>query len=602
MSVLRTLPLVVVFVPVVVACLLAVGGRFVGRAAPWIALAGPLFAIGVGTASLDGGASGAVRWLGVGETAVRLGYHVDGLAAIMLLVVGVVSVCVIVFSIGYMRGDRGYVRYFALISLFTAAMAGLVIASDLVGLFLGWELVGACSFLLIGFWYERPEAAEAARKAFMVTRVGDAAMLVGMAVLWRATGTLELDAILGGVGALAPSVVTVAAVCLLLGAVGKSAQFPLHIWLPDAMEGPTPVSALIHAATMVAAGVFLVARTWPLFEASPEARLIALVLGTVTALGAATIALPQTDIKKVLAYSTISQLGFMFAALGVGAWPVALFHLVTHAAFKALLFLSSGSVIHGSGTQDLREMGDLRSKMPITATAWIIGGLALAGIPPTAGFFSKDEVVASVLQAAPWAGVALLAASVLTGAYVARATRLAFFGTARGAKEVHESQWTMTLPLLVLAVAALSLGLAGPMIARALGAESEALSLGIAAVAVGLAAAGAIGGWLLAADGGRREQALPPAFARMWGMVRNGYGFDTLATNVAVRPIAKLARFIDEAVDRAAIDGFVEGLAVAVRRAGALLAGTMNGDGQSYTALLAVGVIVLLAVTVWLVR
>ena len=602
MNVLREMAYLVVGVPLLIAVVLGLGVRVWGRAAAWIALLGPLLAVAVGASSLEGGASGSVRWLAAGDSVLTLGYHVDGLSAIMLLVVGVVAACVIVFSIGYMHGDRGYVRYFAILSLFTAAMSGLVIAGDLVGLFIGWELVGACSFLLIGFWYEKPAAAEAARKAFMVTRVGDAAMLVGLAVLWRATGTLELSAILGSVGSLAPAVVTAAAVCLLLGAVGKSAQFPLHIWLPDAMEGPTPVSALIHAATMVAAGVFLVARTWPLFEASPEARMVALVLGTITALGAATIALQQTDIKKVLAYSTISQLGFMFAALGVGAWPVAIFHLVTHAAFKALLFLTSGSVIHGSGTQDLREMGGLRSKMPLTAVAWIIGGLALAGIPPLAGFFSKDEVVGSVLAAAPWAGVALLAASLLTGAYVARATRLAFFGPVRGTGEAHESPWTMTVPMAVLAVAAIGLGFAGPSIAAVLGAESEPLSLGLAALAVGLAGAGALGGWLLAAGGGAYENGFPPALTRVWGAARDGYGFDAFVNGAIVRPMAALARFTDSVVDRQGIDRVAEGFAGLARGVGEMFARTMTGDGQTYSALLAAGAIILLCITIWLVR
>lgn len=602
MNVLRDMPYLVVGVPLLIAAVLGLGVRFWGRAAAWIALLGPLLAVAVGASSLQGGASGSVRWLAAGDSALTLGYHVDGLSAIMLLVVGVVAACVIVFSIGYMHGDRGYVRYFALLSLFTAAMSGLLIAADLVALFIGWELVGACSFLLIGFWYETPAAAEAARKAFMVTRVGDAAMLVGLAVLWRATGTLELSATLGGVGSLAPAVVTTAAICLLLGAVGKSAQFPLHIWLPDAMEGPTPVSALIHAATMVAAGVFLIARTWPLFEASPEARMVALVLGTITALGAATVALAQTDIKKVLAYSTISQLGFMFAALGVGAWPVAIFHLVTHAAFKALLFLTSGSVIHGSGTQDLREMGGLRSKMPLTAVAWIIGGLALAGIPPLAGFFSKDQVVGSVLASAPWAGVALLAASLLTGAYVARATRLAFFGAARGTGEAHESPWTMTVPMAALAAAAIGLGFAGPSIAAVLSAESEPLSVGLAAVAVGLAGAGALGGWLLAAGGGAREGSFSPALAVVWGAARDGYGFDALVNGAIVRPMAALARFTDAVVDGQGIDRVAEGFAGLARWAGEIFSRTMSGDGQTYSALLSAGAIILLCITIWLVR
>jgi NADH-quinone oxidoreductase subunit L len=602
MSVLRAMPYLAVLVPLALAGVLAAGIRLWGRSAPWVALVGPLVAAAVGAASLSQASAGSVRWLATGGSVIRIGWRVDGLSAVMLLVVGIVAACVMVFSIGYMHGERGYVRYFAVLSLFTAAMAGLVIAADLVGLFVGWELVGACSFLLIGFWYERPAAAEAARKAFLVTRVGDAAMLLGMAVLWHATGTLELGKVLAAAPSLAPAVATAAAVCLLLGAVGKSAQFPLHIWLPDAMEGPTPVSALIHAATMVAAGVFLVARTWPLFAASPQARLLALALGTLTALGAATVALVQSDIKKVLAYSTISQLGFMFVALGVGAWPVAIFHLVTHAAFKALLFLSSGSVIHGSGTQDLREMGGLRSKMPLTTACWIAGGLALAGIPPTAGFFSKDEVVASVLHSAPWAGVVLLAASLLTGAYVARSTTLAFFGQPRDGRAGHESPWTMTLPLVLLALAALGLGLAGSSLASALGVEPEPLSVGLAALAATLAVVGAVGGWLLAADGGRAEASLTGAALGAWESARSGYGFDNLVARAVVVPTAVVARLLDAMADRALIDGIAEGAASLARRIGAGFGEVQNGDGQWYAALIGTGVVLLLAATIWVVR
>jgi len=602
MSLLQSAPYLAVLIPLALSAVLVAGVRFWGKSAPWIALVGPLAAAAVGAASLYSSTAGSVNWITAGASTLAIGWHADGLSAVMLLVVGIVAACVIVFSVGYMHGERGYVRYFAILSLFTAAMAGLVIAADLVGLFIGWELVGACSFLLIGFWYDKPSAAEAARKAFMVTRVGDAAMLVGMAVLWSTTGTLDIATIMNGAPTLLPAVATTAAVCLLLGAVGKSAQFPLHIWLPDAMEGPTPVSALIHAATMVAAGVYLVARTWPLFEASPEARLIALVLGTVTALGAATIALPQTDIKKVLAYSTISQLGFMFAALGVGAWPVAIFHLVTHAAFKALLFLTSGSVIHGSGTQDLREMGGLRRRMPVTALAWIVGGLALAGIPPLAGFFSKDAIVASVMAAAPWAGVCLMLASVLTGAYVARATRLAFFGTFRGTAPAHESPWTMTAPLLVLGIGAIFLGLAGPAIAAALGAESESLNLVLAVIAVGLAAVGAAGGWLMASDGGAWESGLTGAPAALWNAARTGYGYDAFVTAAVVRPAAWIARAVDAMGDRMAVDGIAEGTASLVRRIGGALTEIQNGDVQWYASMLAAGVVILLAATVWLVK
>ena len=601
MSLLRSAPYLVVLVPLVVAAVLAVGVRVWGRASAWVALLGPSTLLAVGVASFGGRASGSLTWLRVGESAIVVGYSVDALAAVMLAVVGIVAACVMVFSIGYMHGDKGYVRYYALLSLFTAAMAGLVIAADLVSLFVAWELVGVCSFLLIGFWYEKPSAAEAARKAFMVTRVGDAAMLLGMAVLWRATGSLDLAVILGKADSMAPAVVTAAAICLLLGAMGKSAQFPLHTWLPDAMEGPTPVSALIHAATMVAAGVFLIARVWPLFAAAPAAREMALVVGTITALGAATVALAQRDIKKVLAWSTISQLGFMFAALGVGAWPVAIFHLVTHAAFKALLFLSAGSVIHGSGTQELSEMGGLAKRMPLTAACWIAGAVSLAGIPPAAGFFSKDAVVASVLQAAPWAGIALFAASALTAAYAARTTRLAFFGASRSGSPAHESPWTMLGPLVLLGVGALVLGAVGAPLLSVLGAEPESLSLPIAGAAVVLALLGAALGWRSA-----RPQAAAQERSEGWRALTraafSGWGVDALVTSFVVRPTAAIARATDAMGDRLVIDGIAEGVAALASRVGGLFAEVQSGDGQWYAALMATGVVLLVAAAVWLVR
>ncbi len=601
MSVLREAPYLAVLVPLALAAVLGAGVRVWGRAAAWIALLGPLTALGVGAVSLSGGTSAFVTWMRVGESAMRLGYDANPLAAVMLLVVGAVASCVMLFSIGYMHGEKGYVRYYALLSLFTAAMAGLVLAGDLVSLFIGWELVGTCSYLLIGFWYDKPSAAEAARKAFMVTRIGDAAMLLGMAVLWGSGQTLELSAILGKAGTIAPAAVTAAAVCILLGAVGKSAQFPLHIWLPDAMEGPTPVSALIHAATMVAAGVFLVARVWPLFEFAPAARTLALALGTITALGAATVALAQRDIKKVLAWSTISQLGFMFAALGVGAWPVAIFHLVTHAAFKALLFLSAGSVIHGSGTQELAEMGGLARRMPLTAACWIAGVVSLAGIPPAAGFFSKDEVVAAVLAAAPWAGVALLAASALTAAYAARATRLAFFGEPRGEKPAHESPWTMIVPLAVLALGALALGFAGGPLASVLGHEAEPLSLPIAATAVLLALVGGTLGWRSARPGAA-EAERAPAWRSVTRAAFAGWGVDAFAARFVVVPTTAIARVTDAMADRVAIDGIAEGVASVASRIGGLFTEIQSGDAQWYGALMATGVVVLVAAAVWLVR
>jgi NADH-quinone oxidoreductase subunit L len=581
--------------------LLAVVGVIVGRwakaAAPIVALGGPLLAILTGVAGIaTGGRTGvSVNWIEAGERAILVGWRLDALASAMLIVVGVVASAVIVFSIGYMHGDRGYSRYFALLSLFTAAMALLVVSDSLVALFVGWELVGACSFLLIGFWYDKPAAAEAARKAFLVTRVGDVGFLLGIAVLWVATGTVSITGILGEVGTMPAATVTLAALLLFAGAAGKSAQFPLHVWLPDAMEGPTPVSALIHAATMVAAGVFLIARMWPLFEASAVALQVILVLGTITALGAATVAVTQSDIKKVLAYSTISQLGFMFAALGVGAWGAAMFHLITHAAFKSLLFLCAGSVIHGSGTQEMGEMGGLRRTMPITAACWFAGALALAGMPPLSGFFSKDAVLASVLHASPVAGGALVLASLLTGVYVGRTTQLVFLGTYRGSAKVHESGPAMTVPLAVLAVAAVGLGAAQVPFEHLMGLEPETL---VVAVAVTSVVAG-LAGLVLGVRVWSRDPAAPSApggaVVRAWSVVRGAYGYDALLRAAVVAPAMSVAQAAYSVVDRAVVDAAAEGTGGLARAAGGYLARLQTGDGQLYAALVAIGVLFLFA-------
>ncbi len=606
MGVLTANAYLAVLVPLLASAAVGVFGRRSMQLSCWGALAGSVSVLAVGVACVlepAGRRSVSLGWLASSSGELTIGWHADGLAAIMLVVVGVVASAVVVFSLGYMRRDPDPGRYFALIALFTASMSALVLADSLVTLFVGWELVGACSYLLIGFWYDKPSAADAARKAFIVTRVGDAGFMLGLAVLWGATGTLAIPEVLGRVAALPASTATVAALLLFAGAAGKSAQFPLHVWLPDAMEGPTPVSALIHAATMVAAGVFLVARMWPLFAASPAALQVVLVIGCVTALGAATIAVTQTDIKKVLAYSTISQLGFMFAALGSGAWVAAVFHLVTHAAFKSLLFLASGSVIHGSGTQDLRDMGGLWRKMPLTAGTWMVGVLALAGIPPLAGFFSKDAVIGAVMQRSVPAGAALVAASLLTGLYAFRATQLAFFGRWRGdVQDVAESPAVMTAPLLALAVAAAASGAAAGPVSRLLGAEAEPLSIPIAVMSVVAALIGClIGSGVWGRDAGV-ENALPRWLERWWMAARSGYGIDDLYRRVVVRPVIGVAAISYVLVERVIIDGIVEGIGRATRRLGHGAAELQNGDPQRYAAWIAVGAIAAVAVTVWLGR
>jgi NADH-quinone oxidoreductase subunit L len=607
-----------VVVPFVLAALAVAVGRLSRAAVPWLVMLGPLTVLATAAGSLTavrGGegsvlvepwrstllSHGAIEWFSVGEAAIALTWSVDSLAAFMLLVVGVVALMVMVFSIGYLHGDEGWTRYFALLSLFTGSMSLLVIASSFATLFIGWELVGACSYLLIGFWYQKPSAAAAAVKAFLTTRVGDVGLLVGLAVLWVNAHSLDYERVMAALPGLSPAVLTAAAIAIAIGAIGKSAQFPLHIWLPDAMEGPTPVSALIHAATMVAAGVYLVARTWPLFEAAPAAQILLLAAGTISALGAALAAIAQRDIKKVLAYSTISQLGFMFAALGVGAWAVAFFHLVTHAAFKALLFLTSGSVIHGSGTQDMREMGGLRKEMPVTFAMWLLGMAALVGIVPFSGFFSKDLVIDVVFAAQPLAGAALLLTAFVTGLYSGRATRLAFFGARRTADHAHESPMSMLVPLYVLAVPAVGAGFAGSWLFGLLAEKPEALSIPMSAVAVLLAVAGVTVGWMLV-GGERGDEVLESRAGLAWRISASAFGYDALVYRVVVAPTVAACRVLWAAIDRYIIDGTIEGTAYVARWLGSTASEVQTGDTQWYGVMILAGVALMLAITVYLGR
>ena len=429
-----------------------------------------------------------IEWLAVGDFVFSIGVILDPLTSVMLVAATLVSLMVQIYSIGYMKGDPGYARYYAFMSLFTASMVGLVIAGNVIQLYIFWELVGLCSYLLIGFWYERPAAAAAAKKAFIMTRLGDFGFLLAILYLFMSRDAfaaaglnpLMIQDIIEAVrtGVLSDQAVMLVSLGIFAGAVGKSAQFPLHTWLPDAMEGPTPVSALIHAATMVAAGVFLVARFFPVFEASPAAMDTVAIIGGVTAIFAASMGLVANDIKRVLAYSTVSQLGYMMLALGVGAYSAALFHLFTHAFFKALLFLGSGSVNHATGTFDMRYMGGLRRVMPWTYATFLIGSLSLAGIFPLAGFWSKDEILALAWGQDDLVSRAVfvlgMVAVFMTAFYMFRAVFMTFNGGFRGGAEadpevesgeVHlkESPWTMVAPLVLLAVASILAGfLANP--------------------------------------------------------------------------------------------------------------------------------------------
>jgi NADH-quinone oxidoreductase subunit L len=422
---------------------------------------------GLGETAVDG-------QVGASALAIDWAYLVDPLSSVMILVVTFVGFLIHVYSVGYMGHDPGYARYMAFLNLFMFAMLTLVMGANYAVLFVGWEGVGLCSYLLIGFWYDRQSASDAGKKAFIVNRIGDAGFLLGMFLVFQTFGSLDFRTVMAAaahmpVESAGFSTLTLIGLLLFVGATGKSAQLPLHVWLPDAMEGPTPVSALIHAATMVTAGVYMVARSSVVYAHAPFALATVAVVGAVTAIFAASIGLVQNDIKRVLAYSTVSQLGYMFLGCGVGAFAAGIFHLMTHAFFKALLFLGSGSVIHGmSGEQDMRKMGGLKAKMPKTHLTMLVGCIAIAGIPPLAGFFSKDEILWSAFKIGGygrWVWAIGFVAAALTAFYMFRLYHLTFSGSFRGGHEaehhVHESPSTMIVPLQVLALGSILAGLVG---------------------------------------------------------------------------------------------------------------------------------------------
>ena len=477
----------IVFLPLLGAVIAGFFGRMIGnRGASWLTAGFVLFAAALSWVSLFQAGFGhttakvqVLEWVSSGALEVNWAFRIDTLTAVMLVVVNTVSGLVHVYSIGYMSHDPHQPRFFSYLSLFTFAMLMLVTSDNFLQMFFGWEGVGLASYLLIGFWYQKPSANAAAIKAFVVNRVGDFGLALGILALFTVFGSIEMDTVFEQAAGQAGRTFTflnwevdvLTAICLLLfmGAMGKSAQFLLHTWLPDAMEGPTPVSALIHAATMVTAGVFLVARCSPLFELAPAALVAVTVIGATTAFFAATVGVAQNDIKRGIAYSTCSQLGYMFAALGVGAYGVAIFHLFTHAFFKALLFLGSGSVIHAmSDEQDMRRMGGLFPHIKLTWAMMLIGTLALTGFPGTAGFFSKDAVIeatfASGSVAAGYAFTLLVAAAFLTSFYSWRLMFMTFHGRSRASAEVmshvHESPPVMMVPLYILAIGAVLAGIA----------------------------------------------------------------------------------------------------------------------------------------------
>jgi len=428
-------------------------GISVGACALSFVLALPLILGGLGSAHEGEPIAGSFSWIHIGDLHLGMGIHVDALTAVMLFVVTFVGLLIHIYSIGYMHGEKGFARYFACLSLFMFSMLGIVLADNFVMIFVFWELVGLSSYLLIGYYFDKVPAANAGKKAFLVNRVGDFGFVLGILILFFAAGTVDFTEIQEGLasGRLASAPLLAAALLVFMGALAKSAQFPLHVWLPDAMERPPPVSALIHAATMVAAGVYLLARNFTLFATVPQAAQVVAYIGGFTALFAATIAIVQNDIKRILAYSTLSQLGYMVMAIGLGSLTAGMFHLTTHAFFKALLFLGSGSVIHALHTQDIWDMGGLLKRMPITSWTFIIGSVALAGLPPFAGFFSKDEILVAAHNT-PILYVLGTVTAFLTAFYVTRLVVVAFLGEPRKPIHAHESPRVMTIPLIILAI------------------------------------------------------------------------------------------------------------------------------------------------------
>ena len=572
------------------------------KAAPFVliaALTGSLVITIQALASIAGGKpiSVSLPWLQVGGLSLDLGVLLDHLSGLMMITVCTVSLLVQVYSIGYMKGEIGYGRYFAYMSLFSGSMLGLVIADNIVQTYIFWELVGICSYLLIGFWYRRPSAAAAAKKAFVVTRFGDLGFLTAILILsFQKPAVFGFDQLSHSIRLMGPGVVTAVALLIFSGAVGKSAQFPLHIWLPDAMEGPTPVSALIHAATMVAAGVYLVARAYFIFAAAPAALLVVAIIGTATLFFAATMGVAENDIKRVLAYSTISQLGYMMMALGVGGYTAGVFHLTTHAFFKALLFLTAGSVIHSVHSNDMWQMGGLGKRMPITAFTCLIGALALAGIFPLSGFWSKDEILTAAwyshLPGHQIIFVVALAGVVMTAFYMFRLWFLTFSGEPRSeqAEHAHESPWVMAVPLLILATLAVIAGGLKLHIPWTTGGIGEMIRFGdeketVSVFIIGLSLVVSLLGIGVAWAAYRANLISPAAFnARFPGLhrlLKNAWYFNRAWELFATRVVLAGARMAAW-FDRHVVNGMVDGVAWLAGWAGRRLRVAQTGQMQFY--------------------
>ncbi len=656
MSLESLIPLLVIL-PLAGFVLTAAIGRRLDKAAHWIPVGGIavvwFIAMGLAFGVLTGAApllegseethAYAVHlftWIPAGAFQVDVGFVIDPLTACLLIVVTTIGLLVHVYSIGYMSHDPGYWRFFAYLNLFMFSMLLLVLADSWLVVFVAWELVGLCSYLLIGFWYRKRSAALAAKKAFIVNRVGDVGFALGIMAIWVNTGASAEGATLNirdsihrmlELGDANPIPLFATALLVFAGAMGKSAQFPLHVWLPDAMEGPTPVSALIHAATMVNAGVYLVARSNELFASAPDAMVIVAAIGIFTAILAASIAMTQTDIKRVLAYSTLSQLGYMFAALGVGAFTAAIFHLMTHGFFKGLLFLSSGSVIHAvHEEQDMRNMGGLSRKIPITYATMLIGSMAISGIPPLAGFFSKDEILGESFKFGfYWVWAIGLFVALLTALYMFRLMGLTFWGAFRGPQAVwdriHESPRVMTIPLILLAIPSVLLGMAlglplGASVLRTwlepvfleaeellylphesyalFGIDGGLILASVTVAVIGVALAGRffgaeLGAIRVAAWPERvREISAKPVLAFLYRASLNKWWFDELNHLLFIVIGGRIAAAMWW-FDREVVDGTVNGVGRSTVLAGRGLRHVQTGRVQNYALGIALGLIVM---------
>ena len=573
--------------------------------------AGTALAVVEGNITVEAPFIQKVSWFHIGIVQIDMGVLVDPLTAMMLMVVTTVSLLVQIYSCGYMKGDPGYGRFFAFLSLFAGSMLGLVVAVNFLQLYFFWELVGLCSYLLIGFYYHKVSAREAAKKAFMTTRVGDFGLLLGILLLQLTFGTLDFQALQSAVPAYVvqcgTGFLTVIALLLFVGPIGKSGQFPLHVWLPDAMEGPTPVSALIHAATMVVAGVYLVGRAMFLFAEVPVVMNIIAWTGGFTAIFAASIAITQRQIKRILAYSTVSQLGYMMLALGAGSLTSSFFHLMTHAFFKAMLFLSAGAVMHAMAEEaDIFRMGGLRKKLPVTFAAMTIGVLAIAGIPPFAGFFSKDEILAAAAAVSTPLYVLAVVTAFMTAFYMARLLFVTFMGepASREAYDhAHEVGWFMRLPLLVLAVLSVFSGMWGHIFGfgewvRFGAAAHEGIDWAIAGSSTVLAVLAMGLAWKIYVAKSWDADELAARCGILYRLSFHKFYIDEIYAaliKVLVDGIARVLYWLDVYI----VDGIVNGLGGVVRLASGWLSPAENGQAQSYAGVYLCGVIILLAYGVY---